>query len=179
MDTTNPNLKYGTGLLACAVFGYYAFIRNTQVPLISFADLGFHELGHFVTYFLPVPDVASAIAGSLNQVLVPWGLAIYFSLFRADMLGGVVCLAWAGSSLQDASVYIADAPYQNLPLLGGGGNHDWAFILGPGEWDMLDKADEIAAVVKGLGLVLILGAMTICVVGLILENRSGHGEAAA
>ncbi len=177
MHPDNANLKYGAGLAACAFFGYYAFVKNTQVPLIAFADLGFHELGHFITYFLPVPEWFSAIAGSMNQVLVPWGLTIYFAVFRGDMLGGIFCLAWTASSMQNASVYIADAPYQALPLIGG--HHDWAFLLGPGEFDMLDKADEIAMAVRGLGLVMLLGAITICIAGLVFESRSGHREAAA
>ncbi len=29
----------------------------------------------------------------------------------------------------DVSIYIADAPFQRLPLIGG--SHDWAYLLGP------------------------------------------------
>src|SRR5213592_3143928 len=78
---------------ACLVLGWFAFVRSRNVPLLSLVDLGFHELGHLLTYWLP--DVVTAMMGSINQVLVPLGLATYF-LFRRDRLAGALCLAWAG-----------------------------------------------------------------------------------
>lgn len=147
-------------------FGYFAFVRGQNVPLIAFADLGFHELGHLVSYFLPVPDIVSALMGSVTQVLVPWGLSIYFYVWRHDRLGGIFCLAWASTSLQNSSVYIADAPHQALPLIGG--HHDWAFILG--HWDSIHRAGAIAGAVKGLGLVLLTAAVTMCLAGLVLDR---------
>jgi len=51
----------------------------------------------------------------------------------------------------DVSVYIADAPVQSLPLVGGG-QHDWAFLLS--QWDLMHLADEIAGFVEYSGAVL-------------------------
>ncbi len=153
--------KYAAGLLGCLVLGWFGFVRGVRVPLLALVDLGFHELGHFVTYVLS--DIVTAMMGSIAQVLVPLGLAAYFLVMRRDVLGGGVCLAWAATSAQNASVYIADAPYQQLELIGG--QHDWAFVLGLEHFDMLDRAHTIAAVVKGFGWVLLLAGIALCAVG--------------
>ena len=108
--------RYVAGAGVCFLLGFFAFVRDTRVPLLGLVDLGFHELGHLVTYVLP--DVVTAAMGSVTQVLVPAGLAAYFLFVRRDLLGGGLCLAWAATSAQDASVYIADAPFQRLRLIG-------------------------------------------------------------
>lgn len=155
--------KFAAGLPACFLFGFFAFARGTRVPLLGLVDLGFHEFGHMVTCWLP--DVITASMGSITQVMVPVGLATYFLVFRKDRLGGGVCLAWAATSAQDASVYIADAPYQRLHLIGG--THDWAFVLGPDHLNMLSSAHTIAAVVKGSGFLLLFAGIAVCAWGLL------------
>lgn len=162
-----PAWQLVAGAAVCCVLGWFAFVRGTAVPVLSLVDLGFHELGHLLTYVLP--DVVTAMMGSITQVAVPWGLAAYFFVVRGDFFGGVLCLAWAGTSAQNASVYVADAPWQELQLIGG--YHDWAFVLGPENFDALDRAADIAAVVKGAGLLMLLNALAICVVGLVLAAR--------
>ena len=159
--------QLGTGAAICCVLGWFAFVRGVDVPVLGLVDLGFHELGHLLTYVFP--DLVTALAGSVFQVAVPWGLAAYFFVGRRDMLGGVFCLAWAGTSAQNASVYIADAPWEYLQLIGG--SHDWAFILGPEGFDALHRTEEIAAVVRVGGLVMLLNALAICAAGLILSLR--------
>lgn len=152
---------------ACLVLGWFAFVRGTRVPLLSLADLGFHELGHLVTSFLP--EVVNYGAGSFFQIAVPLGLATYFVLRRRDLAAGAVCLAWAATNAQDASVYIADAPFEQLELIGG--DHDWATILGPDHFDALSSAHTLAAAVKGFGLVLLLLGLAICFAGPWLDAR--------
>jgi hypothetical protein len=149
--------KYPVGIAVCVLFGWIAFIRQAQVPLLSLVDLGFHELGHLVTR--PFPELIMIMAGSATQVAVPVGLAVYF-LIRKDRLAGAMCLAWAATSAKDVAVYIADAPFQRLELIGG--EHDWAFILGD-HWNTLDKAGTVAAVVRGFGIALLFAAFAICV----------------
>ena len=166
--------KWVVGLAACAALGWFAFVRGTSVPLLWMVDLGFHELGHLVTRWLP--EVVMAMMGSITQVAVPIGMAVYFLLVRRDLLAGALCLAWASTSAQNASVYIADAPYQRLQLIGG--FHDWAFVLGPDHFDMLNRAALIAGVVKGFGVVLWLAAVGLCVAGLMTVGRKPPAEAA-
>ena len=149
--------RYVVGLVACLAL-LVLTIRRQPVPLLWRVDLGIHELGHFVTYWLP--DLGTALMGSVFQVLAPMGLATYFLFHQKDLLGSGLCAAWAGTSLQQVSVYVADAPYQALPLLGG--EHDWAFILGPAGLDALDAAPGIALALRAVGILLILSGIAAC-----------------
>lgn len=90
---------------------------------------------------------------------MPAGLAAYFGLWRRDPIGAAVCLAWAGTAARDASVYIADAPFERLELIGG--DHDWAFLLHGA--DHLDWAAPLATVVWTGGLVLLIGGAALAV----------------
>ena len=157
--------RWIVGLGVCSILGWFAFVRCENVPLLALVDLGFHELGHMVTYWLP--EVVTAMMGSITQVAVPIGLSVYFLWRRRDLLGGALCLAWAATSAQNASVYIGDAPFQRLQLIGG--QHDWAFVLG--HFDALDKAALIASCVKGLGIALLLVAFGVCFAGLVMPDR--------
>jgi hypothetical protein len=155
------------GLAACLLLGWIVFVQEIRVPILSLVDLGVHELGHLLTY--PLPDVWTAAMGSIGQVMVPLALAAYFGLRWRDPVAGGICLAWAATSAQDASVYVADAPFQNLTLLGG--EHDWAFVLGPHHLDMLESAGRIAALVRGVGFVLLLAAIASCAAPLLVRGR--------
>ncbi len=130
-----------------------AFGAGRRVPLLGYADLGFHELGHLVTALLGT--TISFLMGSGTQVLVPLGLAAYFWLKRRDLLATGLMLVWGATSLQDASVYIADAPYQRLPLIGG--HHDWAYLLG--HWGVVHRAEDIAGFVWFVGLAVGVGGL--------------------
>jgi hypothetical protein len=155
--------RWIVGLAACGALGWWAFVRDARVPLLSLVNLGFHELGHLLTYWLP--SVVTAMMGSINQVLVPLLLAGYFLWGNRDRLAAALCLAWAATNAQEAAVYIADAPFQQLPLIGG--HHDWGFVLGPQHFDALDRAGLIAACVRGFGVALWLASLSICLAGLL------------
>jgi hypothetical protein len=148
--------KWVAAALACVVLGWFPLIRDTRVPLLGLVDLGFHELGHLLTY--PLPDVWTAAMGSITQIAVPLGIAIYFLWRRGDLASGAVCLAWAGTSAVDAAVYVADAPFQRLELIGG--EHDWAFVLG--RLGLLDAAGSIASVVRFCGVLLVIAGLGCC-----------------
>jgi hypothetical protein len=98
---------------------------------------------------------------------VPLALAAYFVLFRRDVLAVGLCLSWAGTSARDAAVYIADAPYERLELIGG--DHDWAFVLGPAHLDALDAAGTIASTIAVIGALLVLAGAVVCAWGLLRE----------
>ena len=170
MSRSNAFTRWGRYLVAAilaGVVGWYAFVAHREVPFLDLFDLGIHEVGHLVFAF--APRMLMFIAGSVAQVLVPLGLAWYFGMFRRDAAGGAFCLAWAGASMWDVSVYVADAPVQALPLIGGG-QHDWAYLLGPSGFDVMHLSDEIAGFIESTGAVLvavgILGALTAMVSGL-------------
>lgn len=113
--------RYLAGLPVLALLGVNAFVRGVRVPLLGWIDLAIHEAGHVLA--LPLPDIGMAAMGSGLQVGMPLLFVVVFWLRERDVLGAALCLGWAGTSFQDASVYIADAPYQRLPLIGG--EHDW------------------------------------------------------
>lgn len=168
--------RYAAAVAVLAIFGWYAFVRGVRVPLLGAADFGFHELGHLL--FIWAPDPVQALAGSGTQVAVPLGLAAYF-LKRRDRFSGALMLGWAATSAQDASVYIADAPTQLLPLVGG--YHDWAYLLGPEVFDIMGGAGVIAGIVWTLGLLLLIAAFALCAAELVrgpMEARRAQKEKA-
>jgi hypothetical protein len=150
-------------LLWCGVAGWFAFVKTERVPLLGGVDLGFHELGHLVMYILPINAILTAAMGSIMQCAVPLGLALYFGFLRRDPLASAVCLAWGATSLQDASVYIADAPYEKLTLIGG--EHDWAFVFD--SLHRMDQAGTVATIVRDTGLLALFAAVAIAVLGLL------------
>jgi hypothetical protein len=77
-------------------------------------------------------------------------------------------LFWAGENLLDVSLYIRDAPFRALPLLGGhSSGHDWANLLSA--WDMLDSAPAIADAAYYTGCLVCAGSI---VAGIFLAVRS-------
>ena len=144
--------RFVTAAAGAGLFVLFAFVLRHPVPVFDWVDLGIHELGHMV---VPAPRMLHMLAGSAVQVLVPLGLASYFLWKQEDPAGGGFCLAWAGASAWDVSVYIADAPTQALPLVGGG-THDWAYLLGPQGWNALEQTGSLAGFVDFLGLALAL-----------------------
>jgi hypothetical protein len=170
MPTRRPVAAWLAVLAWSAVCGWFAFVQSRRVPLLWFVDLGFHELGHMIMYVFPVNQVLTAAMGSISQCAIPTGIATYFWFRRRDALGASACLAWAATNFQDASVYIADAPYERLPLIGG--EHDWAFILGREHLDRLQDAHAIATVVRDAGLVLLCVAIVIALCGLRFSSSA-------
>jgi hypothetical protein len=167
MAVVSPWRRWGRFAVAAALaaaVGWRAFIAGREVPILDQFDLGIHELGHLLTAFFPT--MVMFIAGSFLQVAVPLGLAWYFGSMQRDAAGGGFCLAWAGASMWDVSVYIADAPIQALPLIGGG-QHDWAYLLGPRGWDAIHLADEIAGFVEYSGAVLVGAGIVVAMWGML------------
>ena len=143
---------------ACALLGWLG-MRGERMPVLGLGDLGFHELGHLVCYPLPVGELVTAAAGSVTQVAVPLGLALYFLLVRRDHGGAAFCSAWAGTSALDASRYIADAPYERLALIGG--DHDWAFFFSAEGIDAMGQAAGVSQSVAALAWVLYLASFAV------------------
>jgi len=158
--------RYVVSAVMSAVIGWIAFVANQPVPLLDWFDLGIHEAGHLV--MMAFPDLVMFLAGSVAQVLFPLGMAAYFGLRRRDPASSGFCLAWAGASAWDVSVYIADAPVQGLPLVGGG-THDWAWILG--RFDAIDRAGSIAGFVEAIGALMVVSGIVMAVVGLVAGLR--------
>ena len=159
------------GIALCCLLGWIAFARDASVPVLSLIDLAFHEFGHLATYVFSEP--VTAVMGSVSQVGFPLAIGSYFAFRQRDWLAAALCLAWAGTSTQNVSVYIADAPYEELELLGG--EHDWAYLLGPEVWNRLEEAEAIAGTVHDLGIMLVLAGIAVCVVApLVAPGRASR-----
>lgn len=155
-----------TAAAVALMAGVWSLGTGSNVPLLVFADLGFHELGHLLGYITRPPEWIIAIAGTGLQIAVPLGAALALGLWRRDPFGATICLAWAATSLRGSAVYVADAPYERLPLIGG--QHDWAYLLGE-HWQALDRADDIAGWMTGAGWVLLFGGAVLT--ALAVESR--------
>ncbi len=142
---------------ACLLLGLLA-VRYELVPFLSGVDLGVHEFGHLVTGWLP--EVLTAVAGSVFQVVAPVGLAAYFGLVRRERRTAGVLLAWAGTSMWAVARYVADAPHEELPLFGGD-IHDWAFLLGPEHCDCLSRAAPLAGVLRTAAVLLVATGLAV------------------
>ncbi len=165
MSRERAETRWSVSLATAAgvlVLGWFGFVRGQRVPILGMVDLGVHELGHLL--FSWAPELIMVLMGNGTQSLLPLAIAVSFVVFRRDWAAAGLCLAWCGTTLQDASVYIADAPYQRLTLLKENSIHDWAYVLGAEQFYALDKAALIATCVKAAGLVLLVVGFGMCVV---------------
>lgn len=151
--------RYLLGAVASVAIGWVAFGAGRPVPALDLFDLGVHELGHLLTALMP--RMVMFLSGSVLQVAVPVALAAYFLVRRGEWASAGFCLAWAGTSARDVAVYVADAPIQALPLIGGG-THDWAYLLGPQGFDCIDRAGAIAGFIEVVGLLMVVGGVGVC-----------------
>jgi len=158
MRLLTPWARWGRPLAAAVaggVIAWFAFVANREVPVLDWFDLAIHEVGHLLA--TPLSPLAMFLAGSVAQIAFPLAMAAYFGFRRREAAAASFCLAWAGTSAWDVSVYAGDAITQSLPLVGGG-EHDWAYILGPNGFDALEMTKSVAGFIEFSGAVMaILG----------------------
>jgi hypothetical protein len=151
--------------LVLAIYGYYCLRSPEEYRWLDSLDLAIHETGHLLFGF--DGETLMLLGGSLFQLLVPGVFAL--ALWRAgDRHGATVPLWWMGQNCWNISVYVRDARTQDLPLVGGG-EHDWAILLG--NWGWLSRDQSLANAVHLLGVVLYL----VAIMGgwLLLRQQSG------
>lgn len=126
------------------------------VPILDSANLVFHEAGH------PIVGIFSRTlepyGGTLMQLALP--AAVIWELQRKEQQVGVCfAIVWLGENLFNVARYMADAREQILPLVGGG-DHDWARILG--NWGILRWDTTLAFWLRVLAVGLMLWAVWRC-----------------
>ncbi|HXH64088.1 MAG TPA: hypothetical protein VNH42_01105 [Mariprofundaceae bacterium] len=165
----NPFALIGRGLLLLwLAYWSVAFIFSPIAAnaagesFLHGVNLPFHEFGHIL--FRPFPPVITSLGGSLGQLLMPAICFFVLLLKTRDAFGAAVCLWWFGENFLDIAPYIDDARSLSLPLIGGNfgdtspyGFHDWEFILG--QTGLLTYDHRFAAIAKGLGAVVMAGAL--------------------
>lgn len=157
--------------LACVAAAFWVYTGGERSFLLSYVDLGFHELGHLLLSW--APGLTPALAGSVTQVLVPLGLALYFAL-RRESYAAALILAWAATSVANVSIYVADAPNQALSLLGNG-RHDWAWVFG--SLGHLEWAAPVSSGVRWFALVLAALGFLVAIVSLLTPHARERAEA--
>jgi hypothetical protein len=155
-------VRWLAGLALIGAMWVLAFAQDDKIPGLSYVNVGLHQLGHMLTY--ASSDLTNAFAGPIAQVAIPALLAVYFFLRRGDWVLAGVFLVWAATSALEVSLYVADAPKPTLELLGDD-NQDWALILGPNGYDVMEKAPSLADTIRtgatiaaGVGFLLCLAA---------------------
>jgi hypothetical protein len=130
VDTATPRTRIAYPRLALtAVLALYGIplMRHPEAgSFLDGIDLAIHETGHLV--FAAFGEVIQFAGGTLFQLIVPTAFLVYFAR-RRDRHAATVSLWWIAQNLWNISVYVRDARTQELPLVGGG-EHDWAFLLG-------------------------------------------------
>jgi hypothetical protein len=185
------DLWKGAGaVLWCAVLGWFALVRGQRVPLLGFADVATHELGHALWWQLTHDELVMLVMGNGTQVLVPLLAGVAFFVVRRNWIALGMCLAWCATAIADTAAYVYDAPRGELTLMGFGGFGDqdqalgdWARILGPEHLDKLYLADRWAADLRHLAVLVWIAGLAVIAAGLAITwervRRDRHAPAPA
>jgi hypothetical protein len=149
-------LKAG-GTVLLAIYGLACVRSLGQGSFLDRVDLIAHEAGHLLFGYFG--EFMLVIGGTLGQLLVPAGIAIYFAT-RREFFSASVVLFWVGQSLLNVSVYLKDAAAMELPLvsLGGGDSiHDWNWLLL--KFNVLAYDQTIGNIVVVAGVLVILASI--------------------
>jgi hypothetical protein len=119
--------------------------------VIDTINLFIHEAGHF--FFKIFGQWISILGGSMFQCLVP--LALVVVTLRQNPSNTPYAGFWLGENLVNVSVYIKDAPFQRLHLIGKGLIHDWHWLLAGN----LDAAEPLSDAVRILGILICVGSI--------------------
>ena len=112
--------------LILALYGFRLLLHPDAGSIVDAIDLPIHETGHLV--FRPFGDFMQFLGGTLFQLIMPGAFVVYFWR-RRDRHAASVALWWIAQNFWNISVYVRDARAEELPLVGGG-EHDWAYLLG-------------------------------------------------
>ena len=130
------------------------------LTILDGANLIFHEAGHIL--LLPFGEFLHYLGGSLMQVLIPAICSIYFWLHQQHSASAVT-LFWAGESITNVAIYVADARKMELPLIGG--DHDWNYLLD--RLNLLNHAESLGRLVFAVGVITILFSLGLLIADLV------------
>jgi hypothetical protein len=148
-----PTRKLIAFLIGIAIFALLIFTSEPGfVFALDSANLLFHEAGHpFVGLF---SQRLETYGGTMGQLTFPVVLAVSFWR-KGEPISFAASVIWFFENWLNIARYMADARAQELPLVGGG-DHDWARIFG--RWRVLNHDTQIAAFVRSVGWLGMIGA---------------------
>lgn len=166
-------------IIVLFILGYYSFYLATdyQTPhgrhdmpfiiwIIDTIDLFIHEGGHGIFRFFG--QFIYFLGGSLMQIILPVAAIIVF-LRTSGLRSLIGTLYWLGHNMINVSVYIADAPKQQLTLISRHALHDWRWLCN--RMDIMESSGDLAAVVAFLGTLSLLGAVGMTVYLIVHDIR--------
>jgi hypothetical protein len=117
--------------------------------------LPIHEGGHFLFMFFG--RTLHILGGSFWQIMFP--LLWFVVALRQRSHVAPLALFCTGVSIMDVSLYMRDAHFMAMPLLGGDSRgHDWHNLLS--DWGLLDSAESLGDFFYYTGLIVCIGAIT-------------------
>jgi hypothetical protein len=140
-------------VLGLTAYGVVCLRSPETFTLVDAVNLGIHETGHLV--FAPLGELMHFLGGTLLQLCFPLLFVGHF-LRLGDRFAAHIVLWWVAQNLWNVSVYVADARAMQLPLVGGG-EHDWAYLLGRAGW--LPHDQLLSALIHLAGVVVFAWAM--------------------
>lgn len=155
-----------------AAYGAWCIAHPEAGWLLNAVDLAIHETGHLAFGFFG--EFTMFLGGTLLQLLLPSAFVIHF-LRRSDRYAAGVALWWVAQNFWNVSVYVADARSQLLPLVGGG-EHDWAYLLGC--LGLLAHDQAVARTVHFTGIIIFGAALWLMLLGTRGGMRGTEAEAA-
>jgi hypothetical protein len=140
------------GAFAATVLLVIVYLASSDgwIPVLDSLNLVFHEAGH--PLFSPFGETLHILGGTLMQLIVP-ALVVGSCWYKRQAVGAALAGVWFFQNGFNIARYVADAREQVLPLVGGG-EHDWATLLG--RWGVLHKDLTYAATLRGLAWIGIL-----------------------
>ena len=134
--------------MALAIYGVVSFTSPGTARFLDSVDLAIHETGHLL--FSPFGEFIGFFGGTLLQLIAPTAFVVYFIRF-GDRHAASVTLWWVAQNFWNISVYVRDARAELLPLVGGG-EHDWAYLLG--RLGLLEYDQGIGRAVHAAGVLI-------------------------
>jgi hypothetical protein len=136
------------------LFFVYAAMSATGFLIIDYANLMFHEAGHpafgWAGYYTQI------LGGTIGELVVPLLCTLVF-VRRGETTAVAFCSVWTFENLLYIAGYMGDARRSALPLVGGD-ESDWTILFT--HWGVLQQDTAIAAVVRGIGWMGMLGAVS-------------------
>lgn len=169
VDPLTRIVPLGLQCFAFALWGYvlydaadaYSWMspKGPQTGFLNFMlhmwiDLPIHEGGHMLFFWFG--RTLHILGGSFWQIAFPliwFGIALKQRHWVAPH-----ALIWGSVNMLDVSLYMRDAPFRIIPLLGGGhAGHDWYNLFKM--WDMLKSAETVADITYYSGIVIGWGSI--------------------
>lgn len=172
IEHTQATWRWGFHVAVLALAAWLAvpyFTRPAHYGVLDYAILPFHEAGHY--FLMPfAPQFLVVAGGTLAQLGLPLGFAIYFLWRRKEPFAACVSGFWMCACMQNMAIYMKDARFLLLPLFGADplDGHDWNYLFG--KLHLLHQSVAIGDFFQGLGRLGML-ALLATMLGLVIRQR--------